>query len=321
MCCLCEDAEGLQVMVHHPVMLEECLDVLDVERGGRFIDATFGGGGHATEILKRSPESAVHALDQDKAALARAAALQSEYADRFCFSAMNFRDIELIEEIDYQGILFDLGVSSFQLDEAVRGFSFRLPAPLDMRMHQEGIAPASDFLANATREDLVRAVRDYGEEPSWRRVVGAIIDARGTGLLDQTDTFAQLVVEALPPARRFSKGIHPATLTFQGIRIAVNGELDALEEALPKAFDKLAVGGVLAVLSYHSLEDRIVKRYFRRLSGRPEHRNDSRSVQDRVKLAEDLFRKPLSPTSEEVKINHRARSAKLRAVRKLKNMS
>jgi len=318
MCCIREDELDFQMMAHQAVMVEECLRLLQAERAGHYLDATFGGGGHSRAILESSSDSTLLALDQDPAARSRAAVLSSTFSERFAFRHMNFRNINELKEHNFSGILFDLGVSSFQLDEAARGFSFRFPAQLDMRMNPEGPAPAFDFLESAPRDELVRAVRDYGEERSWRRVVDAIIDARGTGKLQQTDTFADLLLDVIP--QRYKKGrktIHPATLTFQGIRIAINDELGAITAALPLAFEQLATSGVLVVISFHSLEDRIVKRFFRKLAGRPEHSYDSTSSQDRICIAEELTRKPLSASETETNQNPRARSAKLRAIRKL----
>jgi 16S rRNA (cytosine1402-N4)-methyltransferase len=175
---------------------------------------------------------------------------------------------------------------------------------------------AADFLERATRPELEKAVRDYGEEPRWFRIVNAIEAARGTGRLARTTAFAELVAEAAPnpPGPR---GPHPATKTFQGVRIAINDELGALAEALPKAFEKLKQGGVLVVISFHSLEDRMVKRYMNDVSGRPIHRDDNRGQDERIKLAELLTRKAIQPSEAEQTRNPRSRSARLRAVRRL----
>ena len=185
-----------------------------------------------------------------------------------------------------------------------------------MRMNRKLGIPASEFLNTASPEVIRKSLRDYGQEKRWKPVLEAILNARGSEVLETTDGLAQLVYEAVgPKAVRLSK-IHPATLTFQGIRIAVNEELSVIEEALPKAFDKLAEGGILICISFHSLEDRIVKRYFRTLCGLPLDRFDSRPKQERTVSATALTRKPMKASAEELEFNPRSRSAKLRAIKK-----
>ncbi len=206
-------------------------------------------------------------------------------------------------------------MSSFQLDEAARGFSFRYAGPADMRLDPRSGIPAAQFLEEATREELVAAVRNAGEEPRWRRVVEAILRSRGTGLLARTDTLAGVVAAAVggPPTR-----LHPATRTFQGLRITLNTELDELAAALPKAVERLAPGGVLAIISFHSLEDRIAKRFLNRLCGRAEHEHDATPAQLRTARAELLTRRPLAAGEAEAAANPRSRSARLRAARMLR---
>jgi 16S rRNA (cytosine1402-N4)-methyltransferase len=306
---------GNQSRGHEPVLLQAVIEHLADGRSGTFLDATFGGGGHTRALLEADERNVVVALDCDPEAIERGKLLQADFPGRLTLYHTNFEKLGEIEEADFIGILFDFGVSSFHFDEGRRGFSFREDAPLDMRLNPEEGIPASEFLKRADHAELVQAVRDFGEETRWRRVVAAIENARGTGQLDRTLSFAKLVEEAVGPRRPGSR-IHPATRTFQGIRIAVNRELAVIETALPAAFDKLSEGGRLAAISFHSLEDRIVKRFFRRMAGRPEHSRDSLPGQFRVRRAALITRKPLVADEAEATRNPRSRSAKLRILEK-----
>lgn len=302
---------------HVPVLLEATMEYLQPENGGVFLDGTFGGGGHTRAMLDSSPEVCVVAIDQDPEAEARAFALKEIYGDRFRFYSMNFADIARVEERSFDGILFDFGLSSFQLDEGERGFSFRFDAPLDMRMNnREGIT-ASEFLETASEADLIRAIRDYGEERSWRKVVAAIIGARGKGILGRTKSFAELIESVIPKRAGFKERIHPATRTFQGVRIVINRELESIEAGLEEGFRRLKINGVMAAISFHSLEDRIVKRFFRKLSGRPEHRKDDRFQEERQVLGSMIATKAVKASEEEIRNNARSRSARMRGIQKL----
>ena len=309
-------------MVRHvPVLLEESLAFLEPQKGGRFADLTYGGGGHSDAILSASDEVELVSFDCDPDAQLRSEKTSSLFGDRFTFHDLSFQEMdEVSSPEDFDGILMDLGISSFQLMEPLKGFSFRLDAPIDMRLNPRVGISAAEFLETASRDSLVRAVREYGEERRWSRVVNAIMDARGTGVLQRTMSAAELVSGAVG-GFRVKQRIHPATKTFQGIRIAINGEMEALALTLPKAFRALKPGGVLAVISFHSLEDRMVKRFMRKMSGRPEHRWDRSVLDERKAFAELLNTKIIAPSKKEVEDNPRSRSARLRVLRKISQPS
>lgn len=300
---------------HIPVMRYPVLNWLPAGPG-MYLDATFGGGGHSRAILEEHSRNVVIGLDCDPEAVARGEKLESEYSGRFRIISTNFGDWSDVPEGPYRGILFDFGVSSFHFDNAERGFSFRMDGPLDMRMNPEEGISASQFLNTAERGDLVKAVRDYGEERAWRRVVSAIENARGSEALERTGAFAELIAQAVGTNPRKPLRIHPATRTFQGVRIAINDELSSIEKALPQAFEQLEGQGRLIAITFHSLEDRIVKRFFRRLAGQPEHSRDSLPQQYRDIQGRILTRRPVEATEEEIRQNPRARSARLRVLEK-----
>ena len=192
-----------------------------------------------------------------------------------------------------------------------------MDAPADMRMNPQSGLSAAEFLETSDEEGLIRAVRNYGEEKRWRSVVAAILQARGTGSLQRTSSLANLIANAVGPNRSGRSFVHPATRSFQGIRIEVNNELSAIERGLPAAFDRLLPDGILAAISFHSLEDRIVKRFCRKMAGRPEHSHDSRTQDEREVRASMITTRPISPSEFEIQSNPRSRSARLRSIRKI----
>ena len=303
---------------HLPVMLTECMDLLKASAGGTFIDATFGGGGHTRALLAANPNNQVWGIDQDPAAATRAHALAQE-TDHFHFIQANFSHIAHFELPLVNGILMDLGVSSFQLDESERGFSFKYHTPLDMRMNNHEGITAYEFLKSASLNDLEVAIRDYGEERYYKKIIQTILDHRKDDVLKFGDTFARLIAENIP-VNPHSK-IHPATKTFQGIRIFINDELRVLEKTLPLMFQQLSCHGRFVIITFHSLEDRIVKRYFNAICGKPVDRYDSTPQQERVAHAMSVLKKPLSPTEQEISMNPRSRSAKIRVIEKFQSLN
>jgi 16S rRNA (cytosine1402-N4)-methyltransferase len=306
---------------HRPVLLTETLKFLAPERGGLFVDCTVGLGGHSEAILKASNETHVLGIDRDLAALALATERLAPYGERFRAVHANFQDIARVlrdaKENDPAGILADLGVSSLQFDSAERGFSFRFDAPLDMRMDPTSGATAADLLAELPETEIARIIFEFGEERHSRRIARRIVEKREQGQpVTTTNELADLVLHAI--GGRKWKQIHPATRTFQALRIAVNKELDGLAQFVETSVDLLRPGGQLVVISFHSLEDRIIKQELRRLSGHCQcpPRLPICSCGAR-KVVEILTRRPITPGQAELDENPRARSSKLRACRKL----
>lgn len=307
---------------HRPVLLQETLRYLAPERGGLFVDATLGLGGHAVAILEASPEARVLGIDRDREALRLAEARLADYGARFRAVHANHRDIRRVMqeagEEEASGVLADLGVSSLQFDTAERGFSFRHDAPLDMRMDAGGEEEtAAELLGRLPENEIARIIFEYGEERHSRRIARRIVERRERGeAVRTTGELAELVARVV--GRKRADRIHPATRTFQALRIAVNGELDELGDFIETVIDLLQPQGRLAVISFHSLEDRIVKRAFRRLAGQCECDPRVPSCACGARRAvEILTRRPVTPTDLEADENPRARSAKLRACLKL----
>jgi len=253
---------------HTPVMLDRCVDLLApalTKPGAVAIDGTLGMGGHTEAILTRCPEATVVGIDRDPQAIDLASARLARFGDRFRAHHAEYDDIAgalaLAGADAADGILLDLGVSSLQIDEAERGFSYAQDAPLDMRMNPEDPVSAADLLRDASQEELTRILRDYGEERFAARIAEAIVRRRAQAPITRSGELVDLVRACIPAATR-TPGSNPAKRTFQGLRIAVNRELEVLERALPRAIEGTAIGGRVVVMSYHSLEDRIVKRAF-----------------------------------------------------------
>ena len=309
---------------HVPVMADEVVEMLAPAAGGWHVDATLGGGGHAERILSASdPDGRLLGLDADGAAIARVQArLGPRFGARLQLRQANFRDIgsvapeEGFAEID--GCLFDLGLSSFQLADADRGFGFRTGGPLDMRFDTDRGVPAADLVATLDAAELTALFRRYGEEPFAGRIARAIVETRRAAPIRTADELAALIARVTPSRAPGRRRVHPATRVFQALRIAVNEELDALPAGLASALDLLRPGGRLVVLSYHSLEDRIVKRFLqaerRGCTCPPEVPVCICGRQPRLRL---LSPKGLVPSEAEVTANPRARSARLRAAERM----
>ncbi|MDR2779215.1 MAG: 16S rRNA (cytosine(1402)-N(4))-methyltransferase RsmH [Puniceicoccales bacterium] len=298
---------------HCSVLLNDVVKWLNPLTGRQFLDCTFGGGGHTEALLQANEKIFVYAIDRDPSAKQRAQVFSLSHSN-FRFYQINFSEVGCLHLPPLDGILMDLGVSSFQLDDENRGFSFRHHTMLDMRMDNTRGVTAADFLYKASEYDLTIAIRDYGEEEYWKKIVHVILENRKGLDMKYADSFAKIVSNCIPKKR--GQKIHPATKTFQGIRIFINDEIGSLEAALPILFDKLTIGGRLVVISFHSLEDRIVKKFFNRMAGKAIDRFDSQSQQDRVSYANILTKKPITADESEINSNPRSRSAKLRILEK-----
>ena len=284
---------------HVPVLLAETLELLAVRPGGLWVDGTVGLGGHAEAVLRATaPAGRLRGFDRDSEALERARARLLPFGDRVRLEHADYREIpERLAGEAADGILLDLGVSSLQLDDAERGFSFQREGPLDMRMDRSEHGSASELVNRMRENDLADLIHEYGEEPYSRRIARAIARAREKAPIATTTELAEIVRRAAPKSRR--PGFHPATRTFQALRIRTNRELDGLEPALERAAECLRPAGRMAVIAFHSLEDRAAKQAFRSLATRG----------FRV-----LTKKPLRPGEPETRDNPRARSARLRAI-------
>ena len=304
--------------MHVPVLLQEVITALQPQPGGIYVDGTVGAGGHAAAVLEASaPDGQLYGFDQDHSALEIAAGNLAKFGNRVHLAHANFKHLDqTIRRLNVSpvnGILLDLGVSSMQFDQPDRGFSFQADGPLDMRMNPTTGQTASDLVNKLPQDELANLIYKYGEERQSRRIARAIVQARP---IYSTQELAAIVAKATwKPGKAGRSKIHPATQTFQALRIAVNNELTILEQVLPQALRLLKPKGRLAVISFHSLEDRIVKQFFRQEAQDcicpPEQPICTCRHKSTVSI---ITKKPISPTLAEIDVNPRARSAKLRVV-------
>ena len=305
---------------HKPVLLDECIEMLNIRPGGVYVDGTLGRAGHSREIVRRLTGGRLICIDQDTAAIRAAEERLAPWRDRVTLVHGNFSDLaDILREAGVSGVdgaLFDLGVSSPQLDDASRGFSYMQDAPLDMRMDNTAALTAREVVNTWSQEELRRILYEYGEERYAPAIARAIVKTRETGPVETTLELAEIVRGAMPPAALREKQ-HPAKRTFQAVRIAVNGELDALPPMLEAAVDSLNPGGRLAVITFHSLEDRIVKQTLREQArGCTCPREFPVCVCGKKPKIRLVTRKPIVPGAAELSENPRARSAKLRTAEK-----
>ena len=306
---------------HISVLLNEVLEGLNIKENGIYVDGTLGGAGHSSEIVKRLTNGKLIGIDQDLNALEKASQVLEEYKDKVILKHNNYENIDIvldelgIEKVD--GILLDLGVSSHQLDEESRGFSHNKDAPLDMRMDSTSSLTAWDVVNNYSQEKLENIIWNYGEDRWAKRIAEFIVNERKIKSIDTTLELVSVIKKAIPKAVRM-EGHHPGKKTFQAIRIEVNRELEVLGNSINKMINALNPGGRLVIITFHSLEDRIVKEAFKELYKDcicPSH--FPKCTCDKKREIEIITRKPIKPTDEELTLNSRSRSAKLRIAEKL----
>lgn len=307
--------------IHKSVLLDECIDSLNIKPDGIYVDGTLGGAGHSLEIVKRLDGGKLVAFDQDMDAIENARIKLAEYMDRVILIHSNFENLgEKLDEngiTGIDGLLLDLGVSSYQLDTPERGFSYMHDAPLDMRMDKSLTESAWDIINRYSEAELSDIIRNYGEENWHARIAAFIVERRREKPIETTFELVDIIKAAVPRKAR-DENLHPAKRTFQAIRIAVNRELDVIEKVISEATEKMNRGGVIAIITFHSLEDRIVKNVFRDLSAGcicpPEFPVCTCNTVAKLKL---LTKKPIISSKEELEENPRARSAKLRCAVRL----
>ena len=303
--------------------MDPVMELLDIRPEHSYADLTAGDGGHTAGIAERLKGGLLISIDRDSSALERAQARLSAFGDRIRFVHDNFKNLPAVldrmEVSSLDGILVDLGISRYQLTTAERGFSIMNEGPLDMRMDQGQKKSAADLVNGLSAKELETILKEYGEERFARRISEAIVDRRRSGLFKTTSELAQLVTRVKPKIPAYKKRIHPATQAFQALRIAVNRELEDLGIFCSEAIDRLAEGGRLLVITFHSLEDRIIKRRFQLEAGRCIcFRPADMCTCHRIKRIDILTKKPIIPDEDEVRNNPAARSAKLRAVKRVK---
>lgn len=309
---------------HSPVMLEEVMEGLKLFSGGFYVDCTAGGGGHSEEILRRtSPDGKLLAVDRDPDALDAVQRRLKNYGDRVQLERANFVELQLVlnrlgtGKVD--GILFDLGVSSYQLDNPQRGFSYMEDAPLDMRMDPDQGETAANIVQKASKKELAGIIRKYGEEKWASRIAEFVVRERAKKPIETTGELVEIIKAAVPAAAR-RQGSHPAKRTFQALRIAVNKELEILKDAIRGAIEELSSGGRICIISFHSLEDRLVKETFKELSDPCVCPPDfPQCICGRVPQIKLITRKPITPSEGELEQNPRSRSAKLRVAERLQD--
>ncbi len=306
---------------HYSVMLEQCIEALDINPDGIYVDCTLGGGGHTEQIAKRLKSGFVIGIDRDEDAVRAASERLAVYGDKVRTVHGNFSDIkQILEDMGLtrvSGILFDLGVSSYQLDNAQRGFSYRFDAPLDMRMSQTDKLTARDVVNGYSRQELVRIISQYGEEKYASKIASNICRQREKSPINTTFELNDVIRRAFKPSERYGEK-HPSKRTFQAIRIEVNGELEILEKAIRDSVDVLEKGGRLAVMTFHSLEDRIVKNTLRDLAtGCTCNKNIPVCICNRTAQIKLITHKPITAGESELQQNNRSRPAKLRAAQKI----
>ncbi|WP_252238119.1 16S rRNA (cytosine(1402)-N(4))-methyltransferase RsmH [Clostridium sp. VAP51] len=306
---------------HISVLLNECLDALDIKDNGIYVDCTLGGAGHSSHILERlSNEGLLIGIDQDRDAL-KAAKERLKRFENVKYVHSNFYDIDnILQNLDIpkvDGILMDLGVSSYQLDEGARGFSYMKDAPLDMRMNRDNYFSAYEIVNEYSEDELYKIIRNYGEERFAKRISNCIVNRRSDKPIETTMELVDIIKAAIPAKAR-REGPHPAKRTFQAIRIEVNSELKILNQTIEDGVNRLKPGGRMAIITFHSLEDRIVKLKFRELNDPCTcPREFPMCICGKKPSVRLISRKGIEPTKEEVEENPRSRSAKLRIIEKL----
>lgn len=306
---------------HVSVLLNECIEALEIKPDGIYVDCTAGGGGHSEEIAKRLSGGRLIAIDRDAEAIAHAGERLKKYGERVTLVRGNFRDLKLILAghgiSGADGILIDLGVSSYQLDEPERGFSYQNDARLDMRMDQSAPLDAWTVVNTYDEAELSRIFFQYGEERYSRRIAETIVKRRKEKTIDTTHELVDIIKASMPKKALSEKG-HPAKRVFQAIRIEVNGELEGLEKTLEDIYDCLNPGGVAAIITFHSLEDRMVKQYFKKMSeGCTCPKSFPVCVCGNKPKLELMRGRSKTPTEEEIRNNSRSKSARLRAARRI----